>query len=899
MISIMRCATLALFVSAFSVPTLAQDDYFFPGADYDPSIPTFEDVLGYAPGERITWHRDAIRYFEALEAAAPDRISVATYAESWERRDLIYAIVTSAENMARIDDVQAGMQRIADPRKTSRAEAELIIADQPAVTWLSYGVHGNEISSTDASMLTAYHLLASRGDLRVAEIMSDTVVVIDPMQNPDGRDRFLQHYNMSEGLVSDADRISAEHDEPWPGGRTNHYLFDLNRDWFIMTQPETQGRIRIVQEWYPVVYVDLHEMGSDSTYFFAPEADPFNPHLVEYQRTSLPLIGQTNARWFDQFGSDYFTREVYDAFYPGYGASWPAYMGAIALTYEQASSRGLVVRKYDGVEMSYAFTVRNHFLTSLATAEAVQVNRQKFLGDLYDYFVTAIEEGEREEVRAYIIPTQDDQPAADKLVGLLVQGGVEIGRATESFGACGERYDAGTYVISLAQPAKRMIRTLLDPDVPMDAVFLEEQEARRARNVPDQIYDVTAWSMPLMMNVRAHTCHRSVSPSMVAAGAELTQPGEVMGAAGTVGYLVPWGTAASVRFLTNGLRQGLKIKSNDLAFTHMGNRYPAGTLIVDAADNSAGLRVMVENLAESTGADVVAVDDSWVTDGPSFGSRNVVRFSEPKVAIAWDEPARAYVAGNTRFVIERQFDYPVTAIRVSRLARSDLSDYHVLILPEQSGSGYASALGESGIENLRDWVSRGGVLIGIGSANRFLADPSVDMLAIRREDAVYDIEIEELPDGEEEDELSTVPGRLITDESGYRDLIVPAKDNPDSVAGVLVRADVDPDHWLGAGVASTLNVLVRGSDVYTPITIDNGINVARFRGADDLLASGYIWEENRLQLAYKPFVVAQPRGRGIVIGFTQDPNVRAYLDGLNVIFMNAIFRGSAHARPMH
>ena len=156
-----------------------------------------------------------------------------------------------------------------------------------------------------------------------------------------------------------------------------------------------------------------------------------------------------------------------------------------------------------------------------------------------------------------------------------------------------------------------------------------------------------------------------------------------------------------------------------------------------------------------------------------------------------------------------------------------------------------------------------------------------------------------MPDGEEEDELSTVPGRLIADESVYRDLIIPAKDNPDSVAGVLVRADVDPDHWLGAGVASTLNVLVRGSDVYTPITIDNGINVARFRGADDLLASGYIWEENRLQLAYKPFVVAQPRGRGIVIGFTQDPNVRAYLDGLNVIFMNAIFRGSAHARPMH
>ena len=274
-------------------------------------------------------------------------------------------------------------------------------------------------------------------------------------------------------------------------------------------------------------------------------------------------------------------------------------------------------------------------------------------------------------------------------------------------------------------------------------------------------------------------------------------------------------------------------------------------------------------------------------------------FTEPKVAIAWDEPTRTLVAGNTRFVIERQFDYPVTAIRVNRLARSDLSDYHVLILPEQSGGSYASALGEGGIENLKDWVAKGGVLIGIGNANRFLTDPDVDMLAIRREDAVYDIEIEEPPGGEADEESSTVPGRLITEASEFQDLIVPEKDDPYSVAGVLIRADVNPDHWLGAGVASTLNVLVRGSDVYTPITLDNGVNVARFQGADDLLASGYLWEENRLQLAYKPFVVAQPTGRGLVIGFTQDPNVRAYLDGLNVIFMNAIFRGSAHARPMH
>ncbi|MCH8071963.1 MAG: peptidase [Proteobacteria bacterium] len=889
----------------FSTYASAQDNFvFWPNADYDPAIPTVEDVLGYPSGDRITWHRDAIRYFEALAEAAPERISVSRYAQSWEGRDLIYVVVTSAENMARIDDIKAGMQRLADPRQTTRAEAEEIIASQPAVTWLSYGVHGNEISSTDAAMLTAYHLLASRGDARVADIMRDTVVVLDPMQNPDGRDRFVHHFEMSEGIVADSNRISAGHDEPWPGGRTNHYLFDLNRDWFILTQPETRGRIRILQEWYPVAYVDAHEMGSDGTYYFAPEAVPYNPHLAADQRASLTLFGRNNARWFDIFGFDYFTREVYDALYPGYGASWPSYFGSIAMTYEQASSRGLVFRQYDGNDLTYRYAVRNHFVTSLGTAETVAVNREKFLTDFYDYQVSAIDEGESDRIRAYILPAQADQAAADKLAGLLVQQGVEVGRATSSFNACGQSYEAGSYVINTGQPAKRLIRTLMDPDVPLEEDFLEEQERRRAKNLPDEIYDVTAWSMPLMMNVRADTCNRAVSERLAAAGPELVQPGTVSGGSGSVAYLVPWGTAPAVRLLANALRQGLAVKSSDKPFTHLGKRYPSGTLIIDRADNPHNLSELVAELAALTGANAVAVDDSWVSDGPNFGSGNVVRFNNPHVAIAWDQPTSSYVAGNTRFVIERQFDFPVTPIRTARIASSDLSLYQVLILPETGrGQDYASVLGEPGIANLKDWVVKGGVLIGIGNANRFLADPNIDLLSIRREDAVVEGDAEKSNgggggDGDDESQESTVPGSYVSEETEYRDLIRPEKGSPDSVAGVLVKADVDPDHWLGAGVASTLNVLVRGSDVYTPIRLDKGVNVARFRAADELLASGYLWDENRRQLAYKPFAVAQRSGRGYVIGFTQDPNVRAYLDGLNVIFMNAIFRGSAHARPV-
>lgn len=899
---------MSFFAAALLATTAsAQDDFvFWPDADYDPVIPTIESVLGHAPGERITWHADAVRYFDVLASAQPGRVSVHRYAKSWEGRDLIYVVISSPENMARVDDIKSAMQSLRNAGRTNGAQAAAIIKSQPAVTWLSYSVHGNETSPTEAAMLTAYHLLASKGDDRVDDILRNTVVIIDPVQNPDGRDRFIHHFEMSKGLVADADRLAAEHDEPWPRGRVNHYLFDLNRDWFILSQPETRGRIDALQEWFPVAFVDAHEMGSDSTYYFAPEAFPYNPHLAADQRASLELFGKTNAGWFDRFGIDYFTREIFDAFFPGYGASWPSYFGSIAMTYEQASVRGLIVRQYDGNELTYAYAVRNQFVTSLATAETVANNREKFLQEFYDYQLSAIQEGGSEDIRAYILPTQADQAGANKLAGLLVRQGVQVGVATEGFKACGRSYTAGSYVINMAQPAKRLLRTLMDVDVPIEANFIAEQERRRAKGLPDEIYDVTAWSLPLMMNVRSDACNRSVAVSSTPAGSELVQPASVSGGEGSVAYLVPWGEATAVRFLANALREGLAVKSTDKAFTHQGNRYASGTLIIDVAGNGSSIHETVRRLVQTTGANAVAVDDSWVTDGPNFGSDNVVRHNMPKVAIAWDRPTSPYSAGNTRFVIERQFDLPVTPIRTQRIATSDLSSYQVLILPEAYGDGYGAVLGEAGTQNLKNWVSKGGVLIGVGNANQYLADANIDVSSIRRENAVIDDEENEKNgndksggNGDDEEQEATVAGSYLTSDSEYESSIMPEKKDPDSMGGALIRADVDADHWLGAGVASSLNVLVRGSDIYTPIRLDSGVNVARFDSADDLLASGYIWEENRKQLAHKPFAVVQPAGQGFVIAFTQDPNIRAYLDGLNVIFMNAIFRGAAHARPVY
>ena len=363
---------------------------------------------------------------------------------------------------------------------------------------------------------------------------------------------------------------------------------------------------------------------------------------------------------------------------------------------------------------------------------------------------------------------------------------------------------------------------------------------------------------------------------------------------------MPWGAAPAIRLLGRALRDELVVKSSNEAFTHGGTRYPAGTLIFDAADNPATLRTTLVDLARDTGAHVVGVASTWVTDGPSFGSGKVVRINAPRVAIAWDEPTSQYSAGNTRFVIERQFDYPVTAIRTADLVEADLRRYQVIILPD-TYDGYMATLGAAGADNLRAWVERGGVLITVGSATAFAADPAADLLSIRLEDSFIDdavLEGAEVDGGDEEEAKATVAGTLINSDEEYATLTTPAEVPPDAVAGVLLRARVDGDHWLGAGVRETIYVLARGSDIYTPTRLDAGVNVARFEAADDVLASGFLWEKNLRQFAYKPFAVAEPKGTGYIVAFTQDPNVRAYLDGLNVIFMNAIFRGAAHARPV-
>ena len=893
------------FLAVLAACAYAQTRFeYWPGATYDPAIPTETQVLGREPGERISSHAEIVRYTEALATAAPSRMKVFDYAKTWEGRRLIYAAVGSEANIRRLDEIEAGMQRLADPRRTSEAEARKLMGDLPAVIWLAYGVHGNEISSPDAALETAYHLLAAKNDPVVAEILSKVLILIDPLQNPDGRDRFVFNFNIAEGLRPDPNQLAAEHNEPWPGGRTNHYYFDMNRDWFAMTQPETRGRLKAIEQWFPLVVTDLHEMGSDSTYYFSPEADPYNPHIVKSQRDSLYWFGHNNAKWFDQFGFNWFTKENYDDLYPGYGASWPLFYGSIAMTYEQSSTRGLVVRKSDGLLVNYRDTVREHFVASISTGEVAAKYHDQLLANFYQYRKSAIEEGAKEPVREYILSRTGNVSAVDKLAANLAFQGIEVRRATAAFSNAGKDYPAGSYLISLAQPSKRLIRTLLDPQVSMEDWFLKAEEKRRAARKPSEMYDVTAWSVPLQYGIAAVGVAELSKVAFEPITSDYRPSGNVIGSSATVAYLVPWGTSASARFLGAALQAGLRVSTTDKAFKQDGKTYPTGTLIIRVHENPATVNDLVARIAKESGAEVFGTNSGWVDEGPNFGSADVHAIPNVKIAIAWDRPTSSGSAGAARFLLEREYGYPVTVIRTTQLGSANLDDFNVVILPDGGfGEGYDSVLGAGGARRLKDWVDAGGTLIGLGpGAVSYLAETKTGLLAVQQENLARDTEAKKPspPAGggaapAPETGSARVPGKLITSEAEFEKAILPESELPDSLHGVLIRAKVNQDSWATVGVPETVNVLMTGRTIYSPVKLDKGLNAAYFEAADQLMASGYMWAENRKQLAFKPFEVVQREGRGNVIGFTADPNFRGYMDGLNVLFLNAVFFAPAHA----
>jgi hypothetical protein len=915
---------LALQIAA-SVPELA------PGARYDPAIPTINAVLGHDYGEKITTPEEIPIYLGALQRAAPDRTRLTEYARTWEGRPLWLFVIASPDRIAALDRVKADLRRIADPRRLPPAEAERLVRELPVVTWLMHGVHGNEVSSSDAALAEAYHLLAAQGDADADAVRRDSIVVIDPMQNPDGRARFVAQNLLGAAASADPNPIAAEHDEPWPGGRANHYLFDMNRDWFSQSQPETRGRIAAMLDWFPHVVVDLHEMGGDSSYYFAPPARPINPHVTKSQNASFELFGRANAAKFDERGFAYFIRENYDEFYPGYGESWPIFQGAVGMTYEQASPRGLVWKRTDGDLLTYRDAIVHHFTAAMTTAATAAKHRERLVREFFEYRRSAASEGEEGPVREYVIVPGHDPSRARLLARTLVTQGIEVRRAEEPIKVGSRSVAPGAYLISNAQSSGRLLRNLLDPHTAQDEAFVKEQDRRRRLRLGDEIYDITAWSLPLAYDVEIVTASSPVSVRSTAVSAEPPAQGNPLPPA-KVAYLMPWGSATAAA-VADALRAGVRIRHAGRPFTIAGRRYPVGTAIARASDNGGDLAARLGPIVARHEAEVVAVDSGYQDDGISLGSGSVEALKPPRVLLAWDAPTQGQSAGWARYVLERRFGIPVTAVRVSSIGRAALHDFDVIVLP--SGT-YTPLANDESLRRLRDWIRGGGTLVTLAEASRWAAGERVNLVETRTE----------LRGGRPETETGSggsgpsgpsggsgasgasgapggsgtpggsgasggsgpAPGGSGSGGSGgssaaassgapqpfdYEKSVQPERERPENTPGALLRVVIDTEHWLSSGQDAEMQALVEGQRVFTPIRLDRGRNVGVYSARDTLVASGLVWNEARDQLARKAYLIHQPVGQGHVIAFAEDPNFRAFTEAAQLLFVNAVLLGPA------
>ncbi|MCI0436817.1 MAG: hypothetical protein L0271_24730 [Gemmatimonadetes bacterium] len=845
---------------------------FSSAGGWDPAIPTPRSVLGYQVGERFTPHHLITRYFERL-AAASGRIRLDTLGHTFEGREVLMLVITSEANHARVDRVLAASARVADPRGASAAELDAAIASLPAVVWLGFTVHGGEASGVEAAIALAYQLAAGT-DADTRAILDSTVVLIDPVQNPDGHERHAQDVMRMRGAFGVPVTPGAMiHSGNWPGPRTSHYAFDLNRDWFILSHPETRARLSAFTRWWPHAAVDLHEMGSSSTYFFAPPMEPIHVNIHATIHKWWRIYAASNAAAFDAHGWSFFTREGYDEFYPGYGPSWPIFSGAVGMTYEQASSSGGAIRRNDGTVLTLQDAAHHHYTAAWSTALATARRRTERLRDYLEFRTTAIAEGERGPLRAVVIE-RDAQGRSDTLVARLLAAGIEVHRLSEATSVrAATRYGsatagtaslaAGAWVIDLAQPQGRLARTLLEPDARLDSTFIADELERRRTGLGNRFYDVTGWALPYMFRVNAWSTGTLPGPLDRVTTLPPSQPQPP--ARATYGYAFEAGSEPSTRMLALLLADSVRTWYAPRSFTSGGTAFPHGAFIVRVAFNEESVHDVVRRHAATSGVRVVAIGSALVDEGTDLGSNSVLYIRPPRIALAGGPPINGNSFGFAWYAFDQRIGYPVTPVPAASLGGAVLDEFDVLVVPSASASGLDGQLGENGRERIGRWVRDGGVLITVDGATSWLATERLGLSRFRlRQDTTR------------------------ADSTGGAPL-------PAGVPGAIVRAHTDTLSWLTAGVTTRdVPVLIDTDRIYTaPKDLRAGEIVVRYAPLASLRLTGYLWPEVPERLAETAWLWTERVGRGRVIGFAGDPNFRDMWRGLLPLFANAALLGSS------
>ncbi len=871
-----------MLVMALMLPPQLNDHPFYAGGTYNPDIPTPTEELGYAIGERFTLYSNLENYYETL-AETSDRMQMVPYGKSYEGRTLYTLIFSTPENLARLDDIRSAIARLKDPRTTSPDEAAQLAESTPAIAWLAYNVHGNEAASSEAAMQVAYQLTAGT-DAQTLDILDNLIVILDPLINPDGHERYSSHVNRFVVAGANSDPNAIERREPWPGGRTNHYLFDLNRDWAWQTQIESQGRIKTYLEWNPQVLVDYHEMGSGSTYFFPPPYAPINKNFPEVLVKWFAVYGDGNAEAMDSIGSRYFTTEGYDLFYPSYGDSWPSFHGAIGMTYEQGGggAGALAIARPDGTTLTLRDRALNHFTTSIATLKTTADNRRDKLMDFYRYFEEAVERGENGEIKQYYLVPGKDVARARELAELLASQGIEVRVANSEFSApnrtelSGRSIDesmlpAGTYVIDLAQPAGILAHSLLEPDPEITDYFF---------------YDITSWSLPLAYGIEAYA---SADRADVSGVSLEDAPALILGGApdrrARAAYAFTMETNSSARLLNAILKEDVRTTVILKDFRMNDTPFPRGTIIIPIEGNGDGLHDVVSRLADEHGVQVHAFQSYLTEDGIDLGSNRVRTVQKPRIAIVADTPTSGYGFGTLWHLFEQENDVDFTAIRTSELGRVDLADYNVLIFPD--GGSYMDAVGQGTRDDIQSWIQSGGTFIGIKSGAMFATKNQAGFASIgyhyvgndaeeRRAQREDDVEPEELS---EEERLKT----LLTPYEERED-----QRRTDSIPGATMKLRVDVSHPLAIGYGNEVTLLNQNS-IILDLT-EEGDNVVYYP-ASGFRLGGFMRDDKEEKLRHTAYLVRERVGQGSVVLYADMPAFRSFWEGGTRLLLNSIFFG--------
>ncbi|MCS6818157.1 MAG: M14 family zinc carboxypeptidase [Blastocatellia bacterium] len=892
------------FMLSSTWPAALADAFdFYARGPYRPSVPRPSQLLGYEPGEFHTDFRGMERVIFAIAQAASDRVRVIEYGQSYERRPLRLLLISAPENMNRLEEIRARVQKLADPRRlSSPEEAAAIIRTTPVVVWLNYANDGNESAAFEAALQVAYHFAASE-EPKTRTLLENALIIINPAHNPESHERFVAWYNAF--AVGAEDRFAYEHNAPWGlSTNNNHYQIDLNRDALASTQIETQALMRAYLQWNPQVFVDHH--GQTTNFFFPPPAAPVNANLPKAYHEWMEIFGRGNAEAFDRQGWAYFVRDVFDLFYPGYWDSWPSLNGAIGMTYETdgGGSLGLRWRREDGALVTLRDGIAKHFLASLATVETAVRYRERLLQYFYDFKRTAIEEGARGPMRRFVLLPGNDPGRAAELVATLLRAGIEVHVAQEAFSSRAARdyltktttarsFPVGAFLVDLAQPQMRLAKTLLEPEAELDPQFVKrqleirERNERRGKNVPKEryeFYDVTAWSLPLAFGVEAYWTEdaprvRSALLTLDDAGRVVTSDdrkpivtGGVTGRA-TSAYVFSYETNAAARLAFALLNEGYKIAVSTKPLRVDGRDFPRGTLVVPIERNPESVHERIATLAREYGVNVYAAASAYADRGDTgIGSPAVIPLRKPKIIVIVGDGVSVTNFGAIWFLFERRFGIPFTPMTLASLQRAHIFEYDVILFPDGNPSVYRTILGDRGIDRLKRWVNEGGVLIGIGGAAELFTQKGIELTTSR----VLGAEEEALPS----------PGASAPSPASAQ---TPADKSarPLPVPGAILRATVDRHHFLTFGYdAEHLPVLVNGARFFTRSR--DGANVVTFEGKE-LHLSGFIWPNNTVELlSGTAYLIHEPTGRGHVILYAQDPNFRLFWHSLTRLFLNSV-----------